>query len=61
MKNPFSLVVSFVGWIFDRTLLIFELSVDLTIGVLDSFLRVFRTLYGNSKIYDLLSYITTST
>ena len=45
MKNPFSLVVSFVGWIFDRTLLIFELLVDLTIGVLDSFLRVFRTLY----------------
>ena len=49
MKNPFSLVVSFVGWIFDRTLLILELSVDLMIGVLDSFLRVFRTLYGILK------------
>ena len=45
MKNPFSLVVSFFGWIFDRTLLIFELSVDLTLSVLDSFLRVFRILY----------------
>ena len=45
MKNPFSLVVSFFGWIFDRTLLIFELSVDLTLSVLESFLRVFRILY----------------
>ena len=45
MKNPFSLVVSFFSWILDRTLLIFELSVDFTLGTLDIFLSIFRTFY----------------